>query len=142
MKVNVSVKSDQLSKEDVRALLQAIRDCEMATFPDKEIHVSAEAPELSTDEMTEILTSIRPPYNYGPVIFKYSEEELPIRLDEGMISEVTIRGKFMTGTTIDDEEKAKQVTKDLLLSKLKEASCLEPTDVFQFQLESIKVDRL
>lgn len=75
MKVNLSVKSDQLSKEDLRALLQAIRDCEKATFPDKEIYVSAEAPELSTDEMTEILTSIKPPYDYGPVIFKYAEEQ-------------------------------------------------------------------
>ena len=75
MKVNLSVKSDQLDKEDLRALLQAIRDCEMATFPDKEIYVSVEAPELSTDEMTEILTSIKPPYNYGPVIFKYVKEE-------------------------------------------------------------------
>jgi len=142
MKVKIVINATGMTKEDMRALLQAIRDCEMATFPDKKIYVSAEVPELSTDEMTEILTSIRPPYNYGPVIFKYSEEELPIRLDEGMISEVTICGKFMTGTTIDDEEKATQVTKALLLSKLKEASCLKPTDLFQFQLESIKVDRL
>jgi hypothetical protein len=75
MKVNLSVKSDQLNKEDLRALLQAIRDCEMATFPDKEIYVSAEAPQLNADEMTEILTSIKPPYNYGPMIFKYAEKE-------------------------------------------------------------------
>ena len=75
MKVKLSVKSDQLNKEDLRALLQAIRDCEMATFPGKEIYVSAEAPELSIDEMTGILTSIKPPYNYGPVIFKYEEKE-------------------------------------------------------------------
>jgi len=75
MKINLSVTSDQLNKEDLRALLQAIRDCEMATFPDKEIYVSAEAPELGTDEMTEILTSIKPPYYYGPVIFKYEEKE-------------------------------------------------------------------
>ena len=75
MKVNLSVKSEQLNKEDLRSLLQAIRDCEMATFPDKEIYVSAEVPELSTDEMTEILMSIRPSYNYGPVIFKYEEKE-------------------------------------------------------------------
>ena len=74
MKVNLSVKSDQLNKDDLRALLQAIRDCEMATFPDKEIYVSAEAPELSTDEITEIVTSIKPPYNYGPVVFKYEEK--------------------------------------------------------------------
>lgn len=75
MKVIFSIKSDQLNKEDIRALLQAIRDCEMANFPDKEIYVSAEVPELSSDDMTDILTSIKPPYNYGPVIFKYMKEE-------------------------------------------------------------------
>jgi len=73
MKVNLSIQSDQLNKEDLCALLQAIRDCEMATFPDKWIYVSAEAPELSADEMTEILMSIKPPYNHGPVTFKYKE---------------------------------------------------------------------
>ena len=77
MKVNLLVKSDQLNKEDLRALLQAVRDCEMATFPNKEIYVSAEAPELSEDDMLDILTSIKPPYNYGPVIFKFREEEQP-----------------------------------------------------------------
>jgi len=75
LKVNMSIKSDQLNKEDLRALLQAVRDCEMATFPNKEIYVSAEVPELSSDDMTDILTSIKPPYNYGPVIFKYKEKE-------------------------------------------------------------------
>ena len=73
--VVVSIKSDQLTKEDLRALLQAIRDCEMATFPDKEIYVLAEAPELSSDDMTDILTSIKPPYDYGPVIFKFRDKD-------------------------------------------------------------------
>jgi len=75
MKVNVSIKSDQLTKEDLRALLQAIRDCEMTTFPNKEIYVSAEVPELSEGDTLEILTSIKPPYNYGPVIFRYIDKE-------------------------------------------------------------------
>ena len=75
MKVNMSIKSDQLNKEDLRALLQAIRDCEMANFREKEIYVSVEAPDMSESDMTEILTSIKPPYNYGPVIFKYKKRE-------------------------------------------------------------------
>jgi len=77
MKVNFSIKSDQLNKEDIRALLQAIRDCEMATFPEKEIYVSVEAPDMTSEDMTDILTSIKPPYSYGPVIFKYVDEEKP-----------------------------------------------------------------
>ena len=75
MKINMSIKSDQLNKEDLRALLQAIRDCEMATFPEKEIFVKVEAPDMSSSDMTDVLTSIKPPYNYGPVIFKYVDKE-------------------------------------------------------------------
>ena len=77
MRIVVSIKSDQLTKEDLRALLQAIRDCEMATFPNKEIYISAEAPDLRSEDMTDILTSIKPPYDYGPVIFKFRDKEKP-----------------------------------------------------------------
>jgi len=77
MKVIFSITSYQLTKEDIRALLQAIRDCEMATFPQKEIYVSVEAPDMTSEDMTEVLTSIKPPYEYGPVIFKYKDKEKP-----------------------------------------------------------------
>uniref|UniRef100_A0A6H1Z693 Uncharacterized protein n=1 Tax=viral metagenome TaxID=1070528 RepID=A0A6H1Z693_9ZZZZ len=70
MEVNLSVKSDQLNKEDLRALLQAIRDCEMATFPDKEIYVLCEVPEMTEDDTRDILTSIKPPYGYGPLVLR------------------------------------------------------------------------
>jgi hypothetical protein len=75
MRVKVIVQSEQLSKDDLQRLLQAIRDCEQDFFREKEIWISAEAPELSPDEMTEVLTSIRPPYEYGPVIFKHGRGE-------------------------------------------------------------------
>ena len=75
MKVKVIVQSEQLSKDDLRHLLQAIRDCEQSFFREKEIWISVEAPELSSDEMTEVLTSIRPRYEYGPVILKYGTRE-------------------------------------------------------------------
>lgn len=75
MKINLSIKSDELDKEDLRALLQAIRDCEMANFKEKKIFVSVEAPDMTSEDMTDILTSINPPYDYGPVIFKYKKEE-------------------------------------------------------------------
>ena len=70
MKVNISVKSDQLNKEDLRALLQAIRDCEMATFPDKEIYVLCEVPEMTEDDTRDILTRIKPPYGYVPLVLR------------------------------------------------------------------------
>jgi len=75
MKVKVIVQSEQLSKDDLQRLLQAIRDCEQTFFREKEIWISAEAPELSSDEMTKVLTSIRPSYEYGPVIFRYGKGE-------------------------------------------------------------------
>ena len=75
MKINMSIKSEQLNKEDLRALLQAVRDCEMSTFREKEIYVSVEVPDMSSADMTDILTSIKPPYDYGPVIFKYVDKE-------------------------------------------------------------------
>ncbi len=71
MKTTIHLQSDQLNKEDVRTLLQAIRLCEMATFPDKEIRILVEVPELTAAETEEILKSIKPPYKYGPEIFKH-----------------------------------------------------------------------
>jgi len=70
VKVNISVESDQLNKEDLRALLQAIRDCEMATFPDKEIYVFCEVPEMTADDTRDVLTSIKPPYGYGLLVLR------------------------------------------------------------------------
>lgn len=77
MRVVVTIKSDQLSKEDLAKLLQAIRDVEQAQFKDKGIYIQVEAPDLTTDEMGEILKGIEPPFNYGPVIFKYPEAQCP-----------------------------------------------------------------
>jgi phosphoribosylpyrophosphate synthetase len=75
MKTTICVQSEQLNKEDVRALLQAIRLCEMATFPDKEIYIKVEVPEISTDDVTKILNSIKPPFKWGPKIINYGKEK-------------------------------------------------------------------
>ena len=68
MRVKVTIQSNELSRDDLQALLQAIRDCEQRFFKDKQIWVRVDAPDLSSAEMTEVLTSINPPYEYGPVI--------------------------------------------------------------------------
>ena len=75
MKVELSLTSDQLDKEDIRALIQAIRSCERATFPEKEVSIQVVAPDLSMDDMGEILRSIKPPFGLGPFSFKRGEEE-------------------------------------------------------------------
>lgn len=79
MKIKLTIKSDELDKDDLRALLQAIRTIEQTAFKEKKIYVSCEAPDMPTKDMAEVLSKIDPPYDYGPVIFKYlkySEDDL------------------------------------------------------------------
>lgn len=71
----VVVRSEELDKDDVRTLLQAIRDCEIANFKEKVITITVHVPELSSEESTEILTSIKPPYEIGPFTFSMEKEE-------------------------------------------------------------------
>ena len=68
MKIKLTILSQQLTKEDLQNLLQGIRDCEIKYFPNKELSILIEVPELTTAECTEILTSIKPPYKYGPLV--------------------------------------------------------------------------
>ena len=68
MKMNVVVYSEELNKEDIQVLLQGIRDCEQNSFPDKTIVVAVFVPELSTEDVTEILSQIKPPFKQGPVV--------------------------------------------------------------------------
>ncbi len=68
MRMNVVVYSEELTKEDIRALLQGIRDCEQKSFPDKTIVVAVFAPEMSTEGITEVLSQIKPPFKQGPVV--------------------------------------------------------------------------
>lgn len=75
MKSTFILESDELDKEDLRALLQAVRDCEMANFPKKIIHITMYVPELSVDETNDILTSIKPPYGVGPMVFAFKGRE-------------------------------------------------------------------
>jgi len=72
VEVKISVRSDQLDKEDVRALLQAIRDCERETFPDKEIFVSCEVPMMNREDLMNILDSIRPPFDFRSLFVRKS----------------------------------------------------------------------
>lgn len=67
MEVKVTIQSKQLTKEELQQLIQSIRDCEIKSFPDKEIAVWIEVPGLTSAECAEILTSIKPPYEYGPI---------------------------------------------------------------------------
>ena len=70
MKVKLTLESKELTKEELRCLIQSIRDCEIKYFPNKEISIWVEVPDLSTEECTEILASIKPPYGRGPIVLR------------------------------------------------------------------------
>ena len=69
MKTNITIYSEDLTKEDIQSMLQGIRDCELKCFPEKEIQIWIEVPELTSEECAEILSSIKPAYKYGPIQF-------------------------------------------------------------------------
>jgi hypothetical protein len=73
--MKIIIKSEQFNKDNLRLLLQAIRDCEQKNFEDKEIFITVDAPSLGIDEIGDILKSVRPPYNYGPIIYKVREDK-------------------------------------------------------------------
>jgi len=70
VKVKLTLESKELTKEELRCLIQSIRDCEIKYFPKKEISIWVEVPELSAEECAEILASIKPPYGRGPTIIR------------------------------------------------------------------------
>lgn len=68
MKSNIIIYSDELTKNDIQLLLQAIRDCEQGAFPDKDIGVFLFVPELTTEECTRIMEGVKPQFKYGPFV--------------------------------------------------------------------------
>ena len=65
MKVKLNLTSQQLTKEELQHLLQSIRDCEQEFFKDKKIFIWIEAMELTTEECSEIMASIKLPFGWG-----------------------------------------------------------------------------
>ena len=66
MNIKLTIQSQQLTKEELRLLIQSIRDYQQKSFPDKEMLIWIEALELSASETKEILAGIKPPYRHGP----------------------------------------------------------------------------
>jgi len=59
-----------------------------------------------------------------------------------MVMEIRIRGTFITGTTVDDPEEAKQKSLELLKGRLKQASLLETSDLFLFVVDSVEAEKI
>lgn len=75
MEIKVTIRSKQLSKEELRHLIQSIRDCEQKSFPTKEIYIHVDAPGLTFAQVQDILRSIRPPFR--ELSFEWLRREPP-----------------------------------------------------------------
>jgi len=73
LETKILIESRQLSKEELRVILQVIRTTEQKIFPEKELSIVVMAPDLTTQEMLELLDSINPPLRYGPVVFSRTQ---------------------------------------------------------------------
>ena len=62
MKTNIVIYSEELNQEDIRILLQAVRDCEKKHFKVKQIGIALFVPELKQEQCQEILHGIKPPF--------------------------------------------------------------------------------
>ncbi len=68
MKISVFICGEDFTREDLRLLLQGIRDQEQKFSQDKEMFMAVSAPELTAQEMVEILSSLKPPFKQGPIV--------------------------------------------------------------------------
>ena len=66
----ITIRSSQLDKDDLKKLLQSIRDCEQANFPDKVISIILEVPEMSEEEGVKLLEGIKPTFGGGMLVAK------------------------------------------------------------------------
>ena len=75
METTICIQSKNLAKEELRLLVQSIRDCEQKSFPEKEIFILIYAPGLNATEVSEMLGKIHPGYGDGPVHLYYKPQK-------------------------------------------------------------------
>ena len=68
MRISVVICGEDFTREDLRILLQGIRDQEQKFSHDKEMFMAVSAPELTVQEMVDILSSLKPPFKQGPIV--------------------------------------------------------------------------
>jgi hypothetical protein len=75
METTICIQSKDLAREELRLLIQSIRDCEQKSFPEKEIFILIYAPGLNATEVSEILGGVRPGYGDGPIHLYYKPQK-------------------------------------------------------------------
>ena len=66
----ITIRSSQLDKDDLKKLLQSIRHCEQANFPDKVISITMDVPEMPVEEVVKLIKGIKPDFGGGLLVLK------------------------------------------------------------------------
>lgn len=67
MNINIAVDNDTFSENELKKLVQCIREIEQ-NKPNRHIEIWIDSPEKSIKEMTRVITSITPEFPYLKVI--------------------------------------------------------------------------
>ncbi|MFP3975883.1 MAG: hypothetical protein ACLFVK_06650 [Dehalococcoidia bacterium] len=68
--MKITIESNQLTKDDLQVLLQAVRGCEQQHFKDKAVYIVVEAPELWSRDVSAIIAGIDPRVGCSPIVFR------------------------------------------------------------------------
>lgn len=67
MEINISVDNDTFSEDELKKLMQCIREIEQ-NKPERHINIFINSPEKTMDEVTEVISSIKPGFPYTKII--------------------------------------------------------------------------
>lgn len=73
MEINISIVNDTLSEEELKKLIQCIREIEQ-NKPERHMNIFINSPEKTMKEATEVLSSIKPGFPFMKVI-RFDKEE-------------------------------------------------------------------
>lgn len=67
MEINISIKNDKLSEDELKKFIQCIREIEQ-NKPERHIGIFINHTETTTDEMINVISSIKPGFPFMKVI--------------------------------------------------------------------------
>ncbi len=73
MEINITVNNDTLSEDELKKLMQCIREIEQ-NKPERHINIFINSPEKTTEEVKNVLSSIKPGFPFIKIL-KFDKEE-------------------------------------------------------------------
>lgn len=67
MEINISIENDRLSEEELKKLVQCIRDIEQ-NKPERHIDIFVNSPDSTVEEMKRIISSVDPGFPFVKVL--------------------------------------------------------------------------